>query len=113
MLHTDTNNTQTLVHQDGVVGSVVATPIWATVTDLLAHAQGSRLELLHIGMAVDLSVSSLLVSLVARTCGRQRYHTCWAVAWDAIEVCVYVREESRRQSVKKLLLPCTYDSPTT
>jgi hypothetical protein len=56
-LHTNTDDTQTLVDQDSVVGDVVATPIGTTVTDLLAHAQGSGLELLHIGMAVALSIS--------------------------------------------------------
>lgn len=59
-LHTNTDNTQALVDQDGVVRSVVTTPIGATVADLLAHAQGSRLELLHIGMAVELSISGEL-----------------------------------------------------
>lgn len=56
-LHTDTDDTQTLVDQDSVVGGVVATPIGTTVTDLLTHAQGSGLELLHIGMAVELLIS--------------------------------------------------------
>ena len=55
-LHTNTDNTQTLVDQDSVVGGVVTTPVGTTVADLLAHAQGSRLELLHIGMAVELLI---------------------------------------------------------
>jgi hypothetical protein len=58
--HTNTDDTQTLVDQDSVVGGVVAAPIGTTVADLLAHAQGSGLELLHIGMAVELSMSGEL-----------------------------------------------------
>ena len=59
-VHTNTDDTQTLVDQDSVVGGVVTAPIGTTVADLLAHAQRSGLELLHIGMAVEVSISGEL-----------------------------------------------------
>lgn len=49
---TNTDDTQTLMDEDGVVGNVVATPIGTAVLDLLAHANGRGPELLHIGMSV-------------------------------------------------------------
>lgn len=49
---TDTDDTQTLMDEDGVVGDVVATPIRTAVLDLLAHANGRGPELLNIGMSI-------------------------------------------------------------
>jgi len=49
---TDTDDTQTLMDEDGVVGNVVATPIRTAVLDLLAHANGRGPELLNIGMSI-------------------------------------------------------------
>ena len=47
---TNTDNAQSLMDKDGVVGNVVSTPIGAAVLDLLAHADGRGPELLHIGV---------------------------------------------------------------
>lgn len=87
-LRTNTNDAQTLVDQDSVVSSVVAAPIGTTMADLLSHAQGSGLELLHIGMAIKWSASELRgtrselsVEILRHTCGKQKYHTSWAMDW--------------------------------
>jgi hypothetical protein len=56
LLLTNTDNAQTLVDEDGVVGDVVAAPVGTAVLDLLAHADGGGPELLHIGVPVRLSV---------------------------------------------------------
>jgi hypothetical protein len=61
VLLTDTDNAQTLVDEDGVVGDVVAAPVGAAVLDLLAHADGRGPELLHIGVPVRVRVSTCLV----------------------------------------------------
>jgi hypothetical protein len=47
---TNADNAQSLVDENCVVGNVVAAPIGTTVLDLLAHANGRRPELLHIGV---------------------------------------------------------------
>ena len=52
VLLTDTDNAQTLVDEDSVVGDVVAAPIGTAVLDLLAHTDGRGPELLHIGVPV-------------------------------------------------------------
>jgi hypothetical protein len=56
LLLTNTDNAQTLMDEDSVVGDVVAAPVGAAVLDLLAHADGRGPELLHIGVPVLLSV---------------------------------------------------------
>lgn len=48
----DADNRQTLVHENGLVRRVVAAPIGSAVLDLLAHAQSSRAECLHIWVMV-------------------------------------------------------------
>jgi hypothetical protein len=59
LLLTDTDNAQTLVDEDGVVGNVVAAPVGTAVLDLLAHADGRGPELLHIGVPGLLSVYNI------------------------------------------------------
>ena len=44
----DSDNAKTLVDEDGIVGEMVAAPVWATVSYRLAHTQGSRFELPYI-----------------------------------------------------------------
>jgi hypothetical protein len=56
LLLTNTDNAQTLMDEDGVVGDMVAAPVGAAVLDLLAHADGRGPELLHIWVPVLLSV---------------------------------------------------------
>jgi hypothetical protein len=66
LLLTDTDNAQTLVDEDGVVGYVVAAPVGTAVLDLLAHANGRGPELLHIGVPVLLSVYNIIFFATTR-----------------------------------------------
>jgi hypothetical protein len=76
---TNTNNAQPLVHQDSAVGSVISAPVRSTVLDLLAHANGRRPELLHIGVTAISSqrIAHPMVSCLAlkRTGDSRRFHT--------------------------------------
>jgi hypothetical protein len=48
----DTDNAETLMAEDGVVGNNASTPIRATVTDLLCKLQSRGLELFDVGMTI-------------------------------------------------------------
>jgi hypothetical protein len=48
----NTDNAETLMAENGVVGNNASTPVGATVTNLLCELQSRRLELFHVGMTV-------------------------------------------------------------
>jgi hypothetical protein len=60
----NTDDTQTLVHENSLVLDETSTPIGASMTDSFCHPQSRRLEFLDIGMMVTSEDSTHLVGLL-------------------------------------------------
>jgi hypothetical protein len=97
---TNADNAQSLVDKNCVVGNVVAAPIGTAVLDLLAHANGRRPELLHIGVPGSGCGQRVISGMVLggggfHTGGTRKYHTscrCCIVC----DGCILLEESSGR-----------------
>jgi hypothetical protein len=102
---TNADNAQSLVDENCVVGNVVAAPIGAAVLDLLAHANGRRPELLHIGVpgGGQRVISGMVLGGGGyRTGGTRKYHTscrCCAVC----NGCSLVEESSIQKEIGRVI----------